>query len=113
MMLEVIEPNWLEMEAAITSPSSEREQTVDDIVEVHNKFLFSTLEACLLTNRDLVRCREKGVVVDVLLDSGRGRVVVMFCRQRLAHDLKPAFVSYQHRSDPCIVQVDENLFIVF
>jgi gamma-tubulin complex component 2 len=54
MMFEVIEPNWLEMEAGIASPAAQKGQTVDDILAVHNQFLERTVEACLLTNSDLV-----------------------------------------------------------
>jgi len=59
MMFEVIEPNWLELEGAIASPSARKEQTVDDILELHTQFLHHTLEACLLTSRDLVRALTK------------------------------------------------------
>lgn len=59
MMLEVIEPNWIQMEAAIMSPSAQKAQTVDDILEVHQSFLVKTLEACLLTNRNLIRSLTK------------------------------------------------------
>ena len=60
MMLEVVEPQWSEMEAAITSCCIERtERTIDDILQVHMQFLQKALEACLLTNRDLVRALTK------------------------------------------------------
>ena len=59
MMFEVIEPNWIEMESAIESPKSNKEQTIDDINQVHSLFLHRALEACLLTNRDLVRALTK------------------------------------------------------
>lgn len=59
IMFEVIEPNWLEMEKAIGSPYSKTEQTVDEIIRHHNQFLHRALEACLLTNRDLVRALTK------------------------------------------------------
>jgi gamma-tubulin complex component 2 len=59
MMFEVIEPSWLEMEESIASPSARKEQTVDDILHVHNQFLQNSLEACLLTNRDLLRALTK------------------------------------------------------
>ena len=54
MMFEVIEPNYLEMEAGIVSPAAQKDQTVDDILAVHNHFLERTTEACLLTNSALV-----------------------------------------------------------
>ena len=53
MMFEVIEPNWSELVRKITSTSS-KEQTVDDILLVHAQFLERTMEACLITNRDLL-----------------------------------------------------------
>jgi gamma-tubulin complex component 2 len=59
MMFEVIEPNWLAMEKSIGSPDSSKEQTVDDILQDHGQFLHRVLEACLLTNRDLVRALTK------------------------------------------------------
>jgi gamma-tubulin complex component 2 len=59
MMFEVIEPSWLEMEESINSPSARKEQTVDDILHVHSQFLQHALEACLLTNRDLLRALTK------------------------------------------------------
>jgi gamma-tubulin complex component 2 len=59
MILEVIEPNWLIMEKAINAPTSNTEATVDDILQHHTQFLQRTLEACLLTNRDVVRALTK------------------------------------------------------
>ena len=62
IMFEVIEPNWLEMEHSIirkqrsnSNGGSQRTQTVDDIIRVHNEFLKLALAECLLTNRELVR----------------------------------------------------------
>jgi gamma-tubulin complex component 2 len=51
MMFEVIEPNWSEFVQKINLPSA---QTVDDILLLHTQFLQRTLEACLITNRDLL-----------------------------------------------------------
>ena len=59
MTLEVIEPNWSEMEAAISSSKPQGDQTIDDIFRDHMQFLHRALEACLLTNRDLVRSLTK------------------------------------------------------
>jgi gamma-tubulin complex component 2 len=65
MTFEVIENNWTEMCSSIDStgdnPKSpnHKEQTVDDILDIHNEFLRRTLEACLLTNRDVVRSLTK------------------------------------------------------
>lgn len=59
MMFEVIEPNWLIMEKAISTPTWNIESTVDDILQHHTQFLQRTLEACLLTNRDVVRALTK------------------------------------------------------
>lgn len=58
-MFEVVEPQWIEMEKAISTPEADKEQTVDDILEIHTLFLQRVLEACLLTNRDLVRALTK------------------------------------------------------
>jgi gamma-tubulin complex component 2 len=66
MTFEVIENNWMEMQSSIDQsggdhmrPPSQKQQTVDDILTVHNEFLYKTLEACLLTNRDLIRSLTK------------------------------------------------------
>jgi gamma-tubulin complex component 2 len=65
MIFEVIENNWGEMQSSIdrssesTRSPSQKQQTVDDILNVHNEFLERTLEACLLTNRGLVRSLSK------------------------------------------------------
>lgn len=63
MMFEVIEPNWINMEESIQTVNHaanvKTEQTVDDILKVHNQFLERALEACLLTNRELVRALTK------------------------------------------------------
>jgi gamma-tubulin complex component 2 len=53
MMFEVIEPNWSELVQSINEPSAQ-EQTVDDILLLHTHFLQRTLDACLITNRDLL-----------------------------------------------------------
>ena len=58
MMLEVIEPHWTEM-AAIVATSERKQRTVDDILQVHMQFQQRILEACLLTNRDLIRALTK------------------------------------------------------
>lgn len=58
MMFEVIEPNWMGMEEVIANPDTTK-KTVDDIVDVHEAFLQQTLEACLLTNKELVRTLTK------------------------------------------------------
>lgn len=58
-MFEVIEPNWLKMEKGVRDPMPAGRCTVDGIVDVHDAFLQSTLEACLLTNRELVRTMTK------------------------------------------------------
>ena len=55
MMFEVIEPNWTELEKKITGGSTDsKEQTVDDILMLHSRFLERTLEACLITSRELL-----------------------------------------------------------
>eukprot|EP00980_Cylindrotheca_fusiformis_P011700 scaffold2783_cov129-Cylindrotheca_fusiformis.AAC.1 len=62
MSFEVIDNNWDEMMTAIDTSKDSRnqeQQTVDDILTVHNHFLQTTLEACLLTNQELVRSLTK------------------------------------------------------
>jgi gamma-tubulin complex component 2 len=59
MMLEVIEPQWSELEHSIGFPSAGEDQTIDDISEAHMQFLHRALEACLLTNRNLARALTK------------------------------------------------------
>jgi gamma-tubulin complex component 2 len=65
MVFEVVESHWMDMRNAIDDKSwgqygrSDKQQTVDDILEVHNNFLKRTLEACLLTNSDLIRSLTK------------------------------------------------------
>jgi gamma-tubulin complex component 2 len=64
MSFEVIDNNWSEMKLAMNPNSQnqgtrQKQQTVDDILEVHNQFLEKTLEACLLTNRDLIKSLTK------------------------------------------------------
>ena len=75
MMFEVIEPNWQMMENSISSGKKQsgnsglgfsvagdgdnNDQTVDDILSMHNEFLRRTLKDCLLTNGDLIRTLTK------------------------------------------------------
>ena len=54
MTFEVIESNWLEMSASINisqyTPLNQKEQTVDDLLNMHTEFLQKTINACLLRN---------------------------------------------------------------
>jgi gamma-tubulin complex component 2 len=59
LMHEVLEPQWIEMEAFIFNDDGKKDETIDDIVNVHLRFLNQALEACLLTNRNLVRSLTK------------------------------------------------------
>lgn len=63
MTFEVVENNWLEMMSSVDMPehgsSNQKQQTVDDILKIHDEFLVKTLEACLLTNPSLVRSLTK------------------------------------------------------
>ena len=65
MTFEVIENNWMEMQRSIGLSGDhgrlpgDVDQTVDDILNVHGDFLKKTLEACLLTNRELIRSLTK------------------------------------------------------
>jgi gamma-tubulin complex component 2 len=62
MVYEVVESNWTDMRNALDDRSdgnTEKPQTVDDMLNIHNSFLERTLEACLLTNSDLIRSLTK------------------------------------------------------
>ena len=59
VMLEVIEPNWIEFEKELLSPDSKEERSVDDMSAAHTLFLRKTLEACLMTNRDVLSALTK------------------------------------------------------
>ena len=64
MSFEVIANNWTDMISSIDTPNTNRnanqkQQTVDDILKVHNGFLKKTLEACLLTNPVLIKSLTK------------------------------------------------------
>lgn len=64
MSFEVIANNWTDMISSIDTPNTNRnanqkQQTVDDILKVHNGFLQKTLEACLLTNPVLIKSLTK------------------------------------------------------
>jgi gamma-tubulin complex component 2 len=54
MMLEVIEPNWLSMMKEIRN-----QETADDLINLHDKFLHRTMEDCLLTNPALFKSLAK------------------------------------------------------
>jgi gamma-tubulin complex component 2 len=54
VMLEVIEPNWQDMVSKIGD-----QQTPDDLISLHLKFLERTLEDCLLTNAALFKSLAK------------------------------------------------------
>ncbi|KAI2513735.1 microtubule nucleation by interphase microtubule organizing center [Fragilaria crotonensis] len=54
MMLEVIEPNWLSMMKEIR-----KQESADDLINLHNKFLHRTMEDCLLTNPALFKSLAK------------------------------------------------------
>ena len=59
MSFEVVESNWLEMLSSIEIPddgmSNQKEQTVDDLFDIHDGFLQKTMDSCLLTNPDLIK----------------------------------------------------------
>ena len=59
MIFEVVESHWMEMRSAVDDRAAggrvDKQQTVDEILQVHNTFLERTLEACLLTHSDLIR----------------------------------------------------------
>mmetsp|Transcript_3722 Transcript_3722/g.5477 ORF Transcript_3722/g.5477 Transcript_3722/m.5477 type:complete len:189 (+) Transcript_3722:3-569(+) len=53
-MLEVIEPNWLSLMKAIN-----KQETIDDLMELHKEFLEKTLEQCLLTTPAMIQSLTK------------------------------------------------------
>jgi gamma-tubulin complex component 2 len=59
MTFEVVESNWLEMLSTIDASedtfSSQKEQTVDDLLNIHDRFLQKTIDACLLRNPTLIK----------------------------------------------------------
>jgi gamma-tubulin complex component 2 len=59
MSFEVVESNWLEMLSTIDAHedtfSSQKEQTVDDLLNIHDGFLHKTIDACLLRNPTLIK----------------------------------------------------------
>jgi gamma-tubulin complex component 2 len=74
MMFEVIEPNFLSMESQLlgretkgdgkysfanTKNDTSKQQTVDDVLRIHNDFVRRALKECLLTNWDLIRTLTK------------------------------------------------------
>jgi gamma-tubulin complex component 2 len=54
MMMEVIEPNWNEFESEVLSSEALEKMNADDVCVSHTRFLRKTLEACLMTNRDVL-----------------------------------------------------------
>lgn len=50
MMVEVIEPNWHKFEAAFR-----KVRTVDEVLKIHNDFVDSCLNECMLTDSNLVK----------------------------------------------------------
>jgi gamma-tubulin complex component 2 len=59
MSFEVVESNWTEMLSSINVPedvmSSQKQQTVDDLLNIHDGFLQKTIDSCLLTNPVLIK----------------------------------------------------------
>ena len=59
MSFEVVESNWLEMLSSIAVPedamSNQKQQTVDDLLNIHNGLLQKTMDSCLLTNPPLIK----------------------------------------------------------
>lgn len=54
LMVEVIEPNWHQLELKLQSV-----QTVDEVLRFHNAFLDQCLKECLLTNQQLLKLLTK------------------------------------------------------
>ena len=63
MTFEVVESNWLEMLSSIDVQedmmSSQKQQTVDDLLNIHDGFLQKTIDACLLRNPPLIKSLTK------------------------------------------------------
>ena len=59
MTFEVVESNWLEMLSTIDASegtfSNQKEQTVDDLLNIHDGFLQKTIDACLLRKPTLIK----------------------------------------------------------
>ncbi len=57
MSFEIVESNWLEMMSSIDDDFSlnEKQQTVDDLLAIHDGFLQKTMDSCLLTNPILIK----------------------------------------------------------
>jgi gamma-tubulin complex component 2 len=95
MTFEVIESNWTDMQSSIeetrgNKSPSQKEQTVDDILDIHDEFLRRTLEACLLTDGDLLRSLTKLMNTCLLFSDQMKRFmettrivseVIMFCTE--------------------------------
>ena len=92
MMFEIIGPNWLEMERGIANAVSGADGTIEDILDVHSLFLEHTLEACLLTNRDVVRALTK-LLSSCLLFSDQ--MALFFKTTRIDTDRKNVAVEKQ------------------
>ena len=99
MVFEVVESNWMEMRNALDDRSegggnSEKPQTVDDMLAIHNSFLERTLEACLLTNSDLIRSLTKLMNTCLLFTDQMRRFmdttkIVSFYRGTIGGSLSP------------------------
>ena len=107
MTYEVIDNNWNELQASIDSSRGDdkselmsrsprhKEQTVDDILDIHNNFLQRTLDACLLTNRELLRSLTKLMKTCLLFSDQMKRFIettkiVSSCRIDSSHvDMRP------------------------
>jgi len=59
MTFEVVESNWLEMLSSLDVSedimSGQKQQTVDDLLKIHDGFLQKTIDACLLRNPTLIK----------------------------------------------------------
>jgi len=59
MTFEVVESNWLGMLSSIEVSEDpmpgQKQQTVDDLVKIHDGFLQQTIDACLLRNPNLIK----------------------------------------------------------
>ena len=62
MTFEVLEPNWVEM---ITKIKSGKVENVDQVLEIHNDFLSTCLNDCMLSSPELLSVVKKLLSISV------------------------------------------------
>lgn len=94
MLLEVIEPNWHQLEKAIGSAKN-----IDDVLEAHNEFLSSSMRDCMLTNPELLAMIHKLMVVCVTYSN---------CMQKALKSGSTRGSSYTIEFHNTIAKFDDN-----